>query len=41
MEKQLLTEFIPFSVSKLTISEAKNIANGRMRIKGKLQEANV
>jgi hypothetical protein len=41
MEKQLLTDFTPFSVSKLVISEAKNVANGRMRIKGKLQEANV
>ena len=40
MEKQLLIDHTPFSVSKLTITEAKN-ASGRMRLKGKLQEAGV
>ena len=41
MEKQLLIDYIPFSTSKLTLSESKSLENGRMRIKGKLQEANV
>lgn len=37
--KQLLIDHTPFNVAKLTLSEAKAIDNGRMRIKGKLQEA--
>jgi hypothetical protein len=41
MSKILLIDHIPFNVSKLTISEVKTTGNGRMRIKGKLQEANV
>ena len=37
--KQLLIDHTPFNVAKLTLSEAKATDNGRMRIKGKLQEA--
>jgi len=41
MSKELLIEYIPFNVSKLTLSESKGVAAGRMRIKGKLQESGV
>ena len=37
--KQLLIDHIPFSVAKLTLTEAKVGGNGRLRLKGKLQEA--
>jgi hypothetical protein len=37
--KILLIDHTPFSIAKLTLSEAKATDNGRMRIKGKLQEA--
>jgi hypothetical protein len=40
MSKQLLIEHIPFHVSKLTLTEGKD-NQGRMRVKGKLQEAGV
>ena len=40
MEKQLLIDHIPFNVSKLTLFEGK-IGDGRMRVRGKLQEAGV
>ena len=39
MNKILLIDHTPFSIAKLTLSEAKVTDNGRMRIKGKLQEA--
>ena len=39
--KELLIDHIPFQVAKLTLSESKGIPNGRMRIKGKLQESDV
>ena len=35
--KQLLIDHTPFHIAKLTLSEAKGTAGGRMRIKGKLQ----
>ena len=38
MNKQLLVDHTPFNVAKLTLTEAKAIG-GRMRVKGKLQEA--
>jgi hypothetical protein len=38
MSKQLLIDHTPFNVAKLTLTEAKAIG-GRMRVKGKLQEA--
>jgi len=37
--KQLLIDHTPFNVAKLTLTEAKATGNGRMRVKGKLQEA--
>jgi len=37
--KQLLIDHIPFSVAKLTLTEAKVSSNGRMMLQGKLQEA--
>jgi len=37
--KQLLIDHIPFSVAKLSLTEAKTSSNGRMRLQGKLQEA--
>jgi len=40
MSKQLLIEHIPFNVSKLTLTEGKD-DQGRMRVRGKLQEAGV
>lgn len=39
--KQLLVDHTPFHVAKLTLSEGKEVNSGRMRIKGKLQEAEV
>lgn len=39
--KQLLVDHTPFHVAKLTLSEGKEGTGGRMRIKGKLQEAEV
>jgi len=39
--KELLIDHIPFQIAKLTLSESKGIPNGRMRIKGKLQESDV
>jgi hypothetical protein len=38
MNKILLIDHTPFNVAKLTLTEAK-VAGGRMRVKGKLQEA--
>lgn len=38
MSKQLLIDHTPFNVAKLTLTEAKAVG-GRMRVKGKLQEA--
>ena len=38
--KELLIDHTPFNVAKLTLTEAK-VGNGRMRVKGKLQEAEV
>ena len=37
--KQLLIDHIPFSIAKLTLTEAKVGSNGRLRLQGKLQEA--
>jgi hypothetical protein len=39
--KQLLVDHTPFHVAKLTLSEGKEGTGARMRIKGKLQEAEV
>ena len=39
--KQLLVDHTPFHVAKLTLSEGKEMNGSRMRIKGKLQEAEV
>jgi hypothetical protein len=39
--KQLLVDHTPFHVAKLTLSEGKEGTSTRMRIKGKLQEAEV
>ena len=39
--KQLLIDHTPFHIAKLTLSEAKGTAGGRMRIKGKLHESEV
>lgn len=39
--KQLLVDHTPFHVAKLTLSEGKEANGTRMRIKGKLQEAEV
>lgn len=39
--KQLLVDHTPFHVAKLTLSEGKEGTGTRMRIKGKLQEAEV
>ena len=41
MNKQLLVDHTPFHIAKLTLSEAKTAGDGRMRIRGKLQEAEV
>jgi hypothetical protein len=40
MTKQLLIDHTPFQVAKLTLTESK-VTNGRVRLKGKLQEAEV
>lgn len=39
--KQLLVDHTPFHIAKLSLTEAKAMGDGRMRIKGKLQEAEV
>lgn len=39
MDKKLLIEYLPFNVSKLTLTESK--MGQRMRVKGKLQEVEV
>lgn len=42
MERQLLVDYIPFHVAKLSLVESKeNPTDKRMRVKGKLQEADV
>ena len=39
---QLLVDYIPFHVAKLSLIESKeNPSDKRMRVKGKLQEADV
>lgn len=41
-QRQLLVDYIPFHVAKLSLIESKeNPSDKRMRVKGKLQEANV
>lgn len=40
MSKELLIDYIPFHIAKLTLIESRS-SNGLMRIKGKLQEAEV
>lgn len=39
--KQLLVDHIPFHVAKLSLTEGKASGDGRMYVKGKLQEAEV
>jgi hypothetical protein len=39
--KQLLVDHIPFHVAKLSLTEGKGNGDGRMYVKGKLQEAEV
>lgn len=39
--KQLLIETIPFNIANLVITENKISGNGRMRVRGKIQEAEV
>ena len=39
--KQLLVDHIPFHVAKLSLTEGKGKGDGRMYVKGKLQEAEV
>lgn len=39
--KQLLIEIIPFNIANLVITENKISGNGRMRVRGKIQEAEV
>ena len=42
MERQLLVDYIPFHVAKLSLVESKeNPSDKHMRVKGKLQEADV
>ena len=42
MERQLLVDYIPFHVAKLSLVESKeNPSDKRMHVKGKLQEADV
>jgi hypothetical protein len=41
MSKQLLVDYIPFHVAKLSLVESKGNTDGRMRIEGKLQQADV
>jgi len=39
MSKILLIDHTPFHIAKLSLIEVKSVSDGRMRIKGKLQEA--
>jgi hypothetical protein len=39
--KTLLVDHTPFHIAKLSLTEGKTMPDGRMRIKGKLQEAEV
>ncbi len=39
--KTLLVDYIPFHVAKLSLVESKNPTDKRMRVRGKLQEADV
>lgn len=39
--KTLLVDYIPFHIAKLSLVESKNNTDKRMRVKGKLQEADV
>ena len=39
--KTLLVDYVPFHIAKLSLVEGKENSDGRMRIKGKLQEADV
>ena len=39
MSKELLIDHVPFNIAKLTLLEAKLASGARMRVKGKLQEA--
>lgn len=39
--KQLLVDHTPFHIAKLSLNEVKSSNDGRMRIRGKLQEAEV
>ena len=39
MSKELLIDHIPFNIAKVTLLSESKIAGGRMRIKGKIQEA--
>ena len=41
MDKQLLIDHTPFHIAKLSLTEGKTMSDGRMRIRGKLQEAEV
>jgi hypothetical protein len=41
MNKQLLVDYIPFHIAKLSLVESKGGTDGRMRIEGKLQQADV
>jgi hypothetical protein len=41
MNKQLLVDHTPFHIAKLSLTEGKVHPDGRMRVKGKLQEAEV
>ena len=41
MERQLLVDYIPFHIAKLSLVESKNNTDKRMRVRGKLQEADV
>jgi hypothetical protein len=41
MNKQLLVDYIPFHIAKLSLVESKGNIDKRMRIEGKLQQADV
>lgn len=41
MERQLLVDYIPFHIAKLSLVEGKSNPDKRMRVRGKLQEADV
>jgi hypothetical protein len=41
MNKQLLVDYIPFHIAKLSLVESKGGTDNRMRIEGKLQQADV